>query len=37
MMAEALDTDLIGVVVAAVCIGILTIVIITFLVYCCFR
>ena len=37
VMAEALDTDLIGVVVAAVCIGILTIVIITFLVYCCFR
>ena len=37
VMAEALDTDLIGVVVAAVCIGILTIVIIGLLAYCCFR
>ena len=37
VMAESLDTDLIGVVVAAVCIGILTIVIIGLLAYCCFR
>ena len=37
VMGEGLDTDLVGVVVAAVCIAILCVVIIAFSAYCCFR